>query len=122
MASNIDSLPQLDLLLNLNSSSILPDLDPDLNLPQQTNFGYYSTSDFKNSYEISNCTSNNHFSILHSNIRSLNANFDSLLQMLAEISHSFSLIGLTETKYKISEEVLSNHAIPGYSFVSQPSL
>ena len=28
----------------------------------------------------------------------------------------------TETKYKISEEVLSNHAIPGYSFVSQPSL
>ena len=122
MASNIDSLPKLDLLLNLNSSSILPDLDPDLNLPQQTNFGYYSTSDFKNSYKISNCTSNNHFSILHSNIQSLNANFDSLLQMLAEISHSFSLIGLTETKYKISEEVLSNHAIPGYSFVSQPSL
>ena len=31
-------------------------------------------------------------------------------------------VGLTETKYKISEEVLSNHAIPGYSFVSQPSL
>ena len=91
MTSNIDSLPQLDLLLNLNSSSILPDLDPDLNLPQQKNLGYYSTSDFKNSYEISNSTSNNHFSILHSNIQSLNANFDSLLQMLAEISH---LIGL----------------------------
>ena len=41
---------------------------------------------------------------------------------LSSTVSSFSLIGLTETKYKISEEVLSNHAIPGYSFVSQPSL
>ena len=41
MAFNIDSLPQLKVVNNLNSSSNLSKLDPDLNLPQQTNFGYY---------------------------------------------------------------------------------
>ena len=42
--------------------------------------------------------------------------------MLTDLSHSFSLIGLTETKYKVSEESLCCHIIPGYSFISQPSL
>ena len=40
MALNINSLPQLDQINNLNSSSNLSNLDPDLNLPQQTNFVY----------------------------------------------------------------------------------
>ena len=53
----MDSLPQLDLINTLNSSSIFSNLDLDLNLPQQTNFGYYSNSDFKSSYKISNCIS-----------------------------------------------------------------
>ena len=122
MAFNIDSLPQLELKNNLNSSSNLSNIDPDLNLRQQTNFGYYFTSDFKSSYEIPNCTSNNCFSILHSNIRSLNANFDNLLQMLIDLNHSFPLIGLTETKHKVSKESLFSHIIPGYLSISEPSL
>jgi hypothetical protein len=35
----------------------------------------------------------------------MNANFYGLMQMLAEVNHSFSLIGLTETKYKVSEDI-----------------
>ena len=81
-----------------------------------------TTSDFKNNYEISNCSSGNYFSVVHSNIRSLNANFDGLLQMLTEMNHSFSLIGLTETKYTTFQESLHSHNIPGYLFISQPSL
>ena len=84
--------------------------------------GYNATSDFKNSYEISDCSSGNYFSVIPSNIRSLNANFDGLLQMLTEMNHSFSLIGLTETKYTTSQESLHCHNIPGYIFTSQPSL
>ena len=44
--------------------------------------------------------------------------------MLTDLSHSLSLIGLTETKYKISEDSwsLCYHIIPGNSFISQPSL
>ena len=44
MAFNIDSLPQLELINNLDASSNLSNLDSDLNLHQRTNFGYYSTS------------------------------------------------------------------------------
>ena len=32
------------------------------------------------------------------------------------------MIGLTETKYKVSKESLFSHIIPGYSFISEPSL
>ena len=58
MSTKFDSLPQLDLLnlTKLNSSRNLSDSDPDLNLPQQVNFSYYSTLDLKNSGKISNCT------------------------------------------------------------------
>ena len=88
-STKFDSLPQLDLLSKLNSSRNSSDSDPDLNLPQQVNFGYYSTLDFKDSDEISNCTSSNHFSILHTNIRSLSANFDTLSQMLTDMTTLF---------------------------------
>ena len=44
------------------------------------------------------------------------------MQMLAEISHSFSLIGLTETKHKVADDIQCSHSMPGYSFLSQPSL
>ena len=97
-------------------------LNPDLNIPLQTNFNYYTMSDFTNSYDIANCSLGNYFSVMHCNIRSMNANFDGLMQMLAEVNHSFSLIGLTETKYKVSEDIQYAHSMPGYCFISQPSL
>ena len=101
--SSCSSLPQLDLIKTINSCSMTSNLDPDLNIPLQTNFNYYTISDFTNSYDIANCSSGNYFSVIHSNIRSMNANFDGLMQMLADVNHYFSLIGLTETKYKISK-------------------
>ena len=42
--------------------------------------------------------------------------------MLSELDHSFSIIGLSETKIKSSSESLDNYSIPGYSFLSQPSI
>lgn len=80
MALDFDSgsLPQLDLLKTLNSSSMTFNLDPDLNIPLQTNFNYYTTSDFRNSYDIANRSSRKHFSVMHWNIRSLDANYDGL--------------------------------------------
>ena len=53
-------------------------LDPDLNIPLQKNFNDYTTSDFRNSYDIANCSSGNYFSVMHSNIGSLNTNYDGL--------------------------------------------
>lgn len=92
------------------------------NLFSHSNFKYYSTYDFNNSVDINdNCTSTS-FSALHCNIRSLGANCDKLMNMLNELHHGFSVIGLSEIKFTQDKEVLSNISVPGYNFISQPSL
>jgi len=101
----------------------LNNLDPDINSPSICNSKYYSTSEFAADFDISNCVSGKHFSALHSNIRSLNANIDKLTQLLHELHHNFSIIGLSETKLKVAgPQTIFNNQIPGYNFVSQPSL
>ena len=42
--------------------------------------------------------------------------------MISELNHNFSMIGVSETKIKLSTEELPNYIIPGYNFFSQPSL
>ena len=41
--------------------------------------------------------------------------------MLSELYYSFSLIGLTETKFKVGQPEVTNTNILGYQFISQPS-
>lgn len=97
-------------------------LDPDINLPTQSNCKYYSIQDFNDDNNISVCTTNNYISALHCNIRSLNANFDSLSQMLHQLNHNFSIIGLSETKINSSKPQFANTSLSGYKFISQPTL
>ena len=52
------------------------------------------------------------FSVLHLNIRSLQANFDALSNFLCDLQYQFSLIGLTETKQKIGKDQTSNTTLP----------
>ena len=65
---------------------------------------------------------NQSFSIINCNIRSLSTNFDSLTNMLSNLYFSFSLIGLTETKIKSDQTQIVNTDLPGYQFLSQPTL
>ena len=63
-----------------------------------TNFSYYLTHEFhklhnKNSSE----TNKTKFSVLHTNICSLQGNFDNLEQLLNKIECEFDIIALTET-------------------------
>jgi hypothetical protein len=123
MIPDVDNLQQLDLLSALNSFNDLSEIDPDSNIPLQSNFKYYTPQEFADDHQIINCSSSKCFSALHSNIRSFkNANSDNLIQMLIELNHDFSVIGLTETKYQSSREQLLNVTIPGYNFIYQPSL
>jgi hypothetical protein len=86
----------------MNTWCDLSHLDPDLNIPLQSNFQYYSTQDFHNDNLIRNCTTSaNSFSVLHSNIRSLAANTNNFKEMLCELDHNFSVI-------------LAYRAIPSY--------
>ena len=61
---------------------------------------------------ISNCTSSKYFFILHSNIRSLNANFYNFMQMVAELNHK---------KMNIANDRAVCANILEYQFISQPS-
>lgn len=103
------------------SDTELRGLDPEVHLPVQSNFQNYSVDEFCQNYEISNCVASKYFSVLHSNVRSLNANFENLKQLLSDLNHNFTMIGLTETKINTLDNSPS-YNIPGYQFYSQPSL
>ena len=91
-------------------------------MPSDINFNYYSTNDFCNNEEIANCVAEKPISMLHCYIRSISANMDNFVNMLNELHHPFSIIGLTETKINISKVSVTNIDLPGYQFLSQPSL
>ena len=82
LIDDYNSLPRLDLNSSVSSISHLTNSDVDLHMPSDVNFNYYSSSDFRNNQEISNCLSENAFSFLHCNIRSLSANKNKLEHLL----------------------------------------
>jgi hypothetical protein len=107
----------------ISSIPHLNDLDVDLHMPSNSNFHYFTTHDFHDDFEISECLKEKQFfAALHCNIRSLQANTDNLRHMLSQLIHPFSLIGLSETKINTNSTLLSNIDMHGYQFISQPSL
>ena len=120
--SRLDSLPCLDILSSISNTPHLTELDVDLHLPSQTNFKYYTTHDFYMSEEIRNSLIKKSFSAFHCNIRSLAANYESLVTLLHYLVHTFSVIGVSETKVKMDLGQIINTEILGYHFISQPTL
>ena len=120
----LSRLPYLSITSPVGNTPHLTSADADLHMPLDHNFKYYSLHDFHSNQDISDLTStNNNFSVLHHNIRSLSFNFDSFLDMLSNLNCPFSVIGLCETKFKVNKENVTNIDITGYhDFVSQPSL
>ena len=120
--SEYSTLPSLAINYADNVSH-LTNLDVDLNMPADINFSYYTLHDVHSNPDIFDClSSNNAFSILNSNIRSLSSNFEDFNTMLSELYFPFSVIGLTETKIKVDQQPLLNIDLPGYSFFSKPTL
>ena len=119
--SNYSSLPRLDVTSSISNIDHLTNLDIDLHMPSDLNFDYFTSYDFHSNQGIINCLSSNSLSFLNCNIRSLQANFDNLANMLTELYFLISVVGVTETKLKNDKEVLLNINITGYSFLSQPS-
>ena len=84
-------LPRLEELAMLGRNiNHLIDVDPDSHLPSEYNFNYYSTHEL-------NC-----------NIRSLSANFDALVNLLSELYFPFSVISISETKFKVDHDFTTN--------------
>ena len=76
----------------------------------------YFVEETFNKYLLKHNVSQNSFSIMHLNIRSMPANFTSLLSYLENITHKFSVIGLTETWLKQSNVPL--YGVTGYNHIA----
>ena len=69
-------------------------MDDDFNEPNYANeCHYYLPEEFNSTFN----NQDSMYSFLHVNVRSLSKNFDSLDSILSTLSHSFSVIGVTET-------------------------
>ena len=123
-----DSITEIRNLPSLKTASPIcniphpTDLDADLHFPFENNFDYYTIDDFNNSDTIKDSLSRKAFTALHCNIRSLSANYDNLHHLLEETNCSFSLIGLSETKFVKNKENFVNVNIMGYNFIHEPTL
>ena len=106
----LEDLPVLQTTSNIGNIPHLSNSDPESNTPSKVNFNY----------EISSC-SNKAFSLLNCNIRSIQANFDNLMQLLNDLNYLFYIISLLETWLNRSNEQISNLDLLGYSFLSQPT-
>ena len=96
------------------SSDILKDLDPENNnfIPNNaSNCEYFFPSDVQ-------LKTNNQFSILHSNIRSIKQNFGKLKTLLATTRQYFDIIGLSET-WLTDDDDTNDFELEGYDLIVQ---
>lgn len=119
--NNLKHLPKLAWLSTITNTPHLSHCDPEHNLPSKVNFQYYNTHEFHVSSDIQDSLNQHPLSIVHCNIRSLQANFDNLTNMLSDLQYPFKIIGLTETWINSSRDQILNINLPGYEFIQQPT-
>ena len=121
--TELKNLPFLNVTSPVSAIPHLTNIDVDCNMPSDQNFNYYTTHDFHSNYDINDFSRHSKsFAPLKCNIRSLQGNHENLVHMLSELQFPFSVIGLSEIKFKVDKDIITNVNIPGYDFISQPSL
>ena len=93
--SSYEVISSLSNQPNLNNSDI------DLHISNNLNFSYYSVHDFHDNQDISSMK--NPFSLLHCNIRSLQANHDNLVDLIKNLDFDFSIDSKQPWKSHIRE-------------------
>ena len=83
--------------LNFNKNPEYVNSDPNANIADPVNFNYYETHAFHKLKNNLKLNKSENFSIFHSNICSLQGNFDKLEILLDNLEHQFDVIALTET-------------------------
>ena len=104
-----------------NSENLLLDNnnDPDENFCEESYFAdtsYYSTEEAK---QKSSYSKSNSFSLLHLNIRSLQKNFDKLIDFLATLDFEFKVIWISETWCSVNVSYDSLYKPPNYNSIHQ---
>ena len=92
-------------------------------MPSDHNFNYYTTHDFHSNDDRNDFASHlKSFPALNCYVRSLQGNHEHLVHMLSELQSPFSLMRLSKIKFNVDKDIITNVNIPGYDFISQPSL
>ena len=111
---NINFNPFLNKNILLNNNG-----DPDCNFFDEyclTNTPYLNCDEVKTTLN-----SQDDFSIIHVNLRSMSKNFENFKTLLANCSHEFSMICITETWCKDDAiKFNSNYQLPNYNVVHFP--
>ena len=90
-----DTYLNLNDVLNNSGKDNHCNYDPNENILNTIDFKYYSTHDF---HKLKcNVRHDQSFSLLHTNISSLQGNFEKLEYLLADLDYNFDIIALTET-------------------------
>ena len=101
--------------LNFDKNQSYSNKDPNDHVIDPTNFSYYLTHDFHKLHKKnSNKTNNTNFSVLHTNICSLQGNFDNLEQLLNNLEYEFDIIALTETWHTEGNQNFIPGLLTGY--------
>ena len=124
IATDYRNLSYLKIASPVSRIPHLTNADSDHNMPSEFNFNYYSTHDFHSNHDIyESSLDSRSFSALHCNIRSLQGNYDNLAQLCCpNYSFLFQSLEVSETKFMTNKDILTNLDLPGYDFISQPSL
>ena len=112
----LENITELKLdKLNLNHFHPNADNDIDQNLNFTIDFKYYITHKF---HKLSRNFNSNHllfFGLMHTNICSLNKNFNNLEILTTSLQHKFDIIALSETRITTNNDLNSkNIALNGY--------
>lgn len=119
--------PNADLIINeaqldlINENYVVdPDIDPDLNHQLSTKpVQYFLPSDFNKQLGATDADINK-FSILHINAQSLNNKIDDVINLIDELSVTFSIITVSETWANEANE--AQLCIPNYDYCGKPRI
>ena len=97
----------------------LDDIDPDINFYNELMFQSISMCKYysEESFNINFGHKNSNLSMCHLNIRSMSQNFSAFTDYLQLLSHSFTLIGLSETW--LSDVNCDLFHLQGYNFIEK---
>ena len=100
--------------LNFNKNPEYANSDPYANIADPVNFDYYETHAFHKLKNNLKLNKTDIFSIFHSNICSLQGNFEKLETLLDNLEHQFDVIALTETWHTKENVNFTPGILPGY--------
>ena len=100
----------------IDDSLVINEDEPEFQL-NSTSCKYLQLQDYNTLSRNTNCS----FSTFHLNIASLAKHFDELSTLLSLITHKFSFIGISETRFLKDHKPTFDFSIPGYRAIHTPT-